>query len=74
MTLKVNLKPASTAVPAAAAKQKNDKYNDEKRGGIHVRLPPLRVFGMLRIAQPGNSGSLTATGTATLRRRWRKAG
>ena len=48
MTLKVNLKPASTAVPAAAAKQQNDKYNDEKRGGIHVRRPLLRMFGMLQ--------------------------
>jgi hypothetical protein len=31
--------PASTAVPAAAAKQQNDKDNDENRRGIHVRLP-----------------------------------
>src|SRR5665647_1466637 len=33
------LVPASTAVPTAAAKQQNEKYNDEKRGGIHVSLP-----------------------------------
>jgi hypothetical protein len=30
--------PAAPAVPAAAAKQQNDKYDDEKRGGIHVEL------------------------------------
>jgi hypothetical protein len=30
------LVPASTAVPAAAAKQQNDDYNEEKRGGIHM--------------------------------------
>ena len=29
--------PAAPAVPAAA-KQQNDKYDDEKRGGIHVEL------------------------------------
>jgi hypothetical protein len=33
------LVPASTAVPAAAAKEQNEKYNDEKRGGVHARLP-----------------------------------
>jgi hypothetical protein len=33
------LVPASTAVPTAATKQQNEKYNDEKRGGIHVRFP-----------------------------------
>jgi len=27
--------PASAPVKAAAAKQKNDQHNDEKRGGIH---------------------------------------
>ena len=32
--------PAAPAVPAAAAKQQNDKYDDEKRGGIHCRTPP----------------------------------
>lgn len=32
-----NLIPAASAVPAAPAKQQNDKYDDEKRGGIHVR-------------------------------------
>jgi hypothetical protein len=32
------LKPAAPAVPAAAAKQQNDKYDDEKRGGIHVEI------------------------------------
>jgi hypothetical protein len=30
--------PAAPAIPAAAAKQQNDKYDDEKRGGIHVEL------------------------------------
>jgi hypothetical protein len=29
--------PAAPAVPAAA-KQQNDNYDDEKRGGIHVEL------------------------------------
>jgi len=33
------LVPASTAVPTAATKQQNEKHNDEKRGGIHVRFP-----------------------------------
>jgi hypothetical protein len=32
------LKPAAPAVPAAAAKQQNDNYDDEKRGSIHVEL------------------------------------
>ena len=31
--------PASTAVPTAATEQQNEKYNDEERGGIHVRRP-----------------------------------
>jgi hypothetical protein len=35
-----NLIPATSAVPAAAANQQNDKYDDEKRGGIHVETPP----------------------------------
>jgi hypothetical protein len=30
--------PAAPAVPAAAAKQQNDKNDDEKRGAIHVNL------------------------------------
>ena len=30
--------PAAPAVPAAAGKQQNDKYDDEKRGVIHVEL------------------------------------
>ena len=30
--------PASTAVPAAAAKQQNDNYYDEKSGYVHVSL------------------------------------
>jgi hypothetical protein len=30
--------PAAPAVPASAANQQNDKYDDEKRGGIHVEL------------------------------------
>jgi len=33
------LVPTSTAVPAAA-QQQNEKNNDEKRGGIHLDLPP----------------------------------
>jgi len=42
--------PPSAAVPAAA-KQQNEKYNDEKCGGIHaVRLPLPRMLGMQRIA------------------------
>ena len=28
--------PPSAAIPAAAAKQQNENYNDEKRGHIHV--------------------------------------
>jgi hypothetical protein len=39
------LEPASTTVPAAAAEQQNENYNDEKRVGIHVRLPSLLVLG-----------------------------
>jgi hypothetical protein len=36
-----NLIPATPAVPAAAAaNQQNDKYDVEKRGGIHVETPP----------------------------------
>ena len=41
--------PAAPAVPAATANQHNDKYDDEKRGGIHVELllaVPLRVFAL----------------------------
>src|SRR5258707_4557888 len=30
--------PAAPAVPAAADNQQNDKYDDEKRGVIHVEL------------------------------------
>jgi hypothetical protein len=30
------LVPASSAVPAAAAKQQHKNYNDEKCGGIHA--------------------------------------
>jgi hypothetical protein len=32
----LRLVPASAAVPAAAAKEQNDDYNDEKRVGIHL--------------------------------------
>ena len=32
----LRLVPASAAVPAAAAKQQNDDYDDEKRVGIHL--------------------------------------
>jgi hypothetical protein len=38
------LVPAPTAVPAAAAQQQNDKYDDENRREIHERLPSLPVF------------------------------
>jgi hypothetical protein len=48
------LVPASTAVPAAAAKQQNDKDNYEKRGGIHVRLPRNAAY-----CAAWNSGFLT---------------
>jgi hypothetical protein len=51
------LVPASTAVPAAAANQQNDKYNDEKRGGIHVRPPSTNVRNAAYCAAQ-NSGSL----------------
>jgi hypothetical protein len=37
----VGLVPASTAVPAATAEQKNDNHNNEQGGGRHVWL--LRV-------------------------------
>jgi hypothetical protein len=30
--------PATATVPAAAAKQQNENYNDENRGHIHVGL------------------------------------
>jgi hypothetical protein len=30
--------PAAPAVPAATAKQQNDKYDDDKRGGVHGEL------------------------------------
>ena len=33
-----DLIPAAPAVPAAAANQKNDEYDDEKRGGVHSEL------------------------------------
>jgi hypothetical protein len=32
------LKPAAPAIPAAAAKQQNDNYDNEKRGGIHDEI------------------------------------
>jgi hypothetical protein len=48
--------PAAPAVPAAAANQQNDKYDDEKRGGIHVELllaVPFSHFAFaLRLQQP----------------------
>ena len=40
--------PAAPAVPAAAAKQQNDKYDDEKRGGIHMRFPRCCVLRSLK--------------------------
>jgi hypothetical protein len=53
------LKPAAPAVPAAADKQHNDNYDDEKRGGYPYpcRTPPggaLRVFGASRVHSPYN--------------------
>jgi hypothetical protein len=30
--------PPPTAIPAAAAKQQNEKYDDENRGQIHLWL------------------------------------
>jgi hypothetical protein len=52
--------PAAPAVPAAAAKQQNDKYDDEKRGGIHVELllaVPC-VFFVLRVSTPTTTNPL----------------
>ena len=46
--------PAAPAVPAATANQHNDKYDDEKRGGIHVEFllaVRKRVFE-LRVCTP----------------------
>jgi hypothetical protein len=43
--------PASTAVPASAAKQQNDNYNYEKSGHIHWVSPvgsALRIFTRVR--------------------------
>ena len=48
------LVPASTAVPTAATKQQNEKHNDEKRGGIHVRFPRNAAY-----CAAWNSGFLT---------------
>jgi hypothetical protein len=33
------LKPATSTVPAATAKKKNDKKDDEYRGGVHLISP-----------------------------------
>jgi hypothetical protein len=46
--------PAAPAVPATAAKQQNDKYDDEKRGAIHVELLRQRpcVFSHFAYALP----------------------
>ena len=61
--------PAAPAVPAAAAKQQDDKYDDEKRGGIHVITPspfipirflPLKVHGRRRPAGGRQVGTLEA--------------
>jgi hypothetical protein len=54
-TLKsAKLVPASTAVPAAAGNQQNEKDNYEKRRGIHVRLPRNAAY-----CAAWNSGFLT---------------
>jgi hypothetical protein len=47
----VGLIPASTTVPAAA-KQQNDKHDDEKRGGIHLSVPSLPLFESCLFPQP----------------------
>jgi hypothetical protein len=52
-----HLVPASTAVPTAAAKQQNEKHNDEKCGGIHVRFPRNAAC-----CAAWNSGLLTTFG------------
>ena len=52
--MKPSLVPASTAVPAAAGKQQNEKDNYEKRRGIHVRLPRNAAY-----CAAWNSGFLT---------------
>ena len=46
--------PAAPAVPAATANQHNDKYDDEKRGGIHVEflLAVRSVFSHFAYALP----------------------
>jgi hypothetical protein len=64
------LKPASSAVPAASAKEENKKNNDDKRLGIHdvkpfqdevadatvkcLYLLPFRVWRSCRAANPAN--------------------
>ena len=35
-SLRERLEPATSAVPAATAKKKNDKNDDEYRGGVHL--------------------------------------
>jgi hypothetical protein len=45
------LEPASTAVPAAAAKQQNDNYNHKKRVDIHVCLTKCCVLRSLEPEQ-----------------------
>jgi hypothetical protein len=59
------LVPASTAVPTAAAKQQNEKHNDEKRGDIHVRFPRNAAY-----CAAWNSGLLT-TFSRSSGSRWR---
>ena len=45
--------PAAPAIPAPAAKQQNNKHDDEKRGGIHGRTPPVPcVFSHFAYALP----------------------
>src|ERR1700730_17513386 len=46
------LEPASTAVPAAAAKQQNHNYNDKKRVDIHVCLSSCSKCCVLRSLEP----------------------
>jgi hypothetical protein len=45
--------PAAPAVPAAADKHHNDKYDGENRGGIHIHVELLLavpyVFSALRV-------------------------
>jgi hypothetical protein len=49
------LKPASPAVPAAAAEQNDDKNYDEKRGGIHGASPMSALSAVPAAAIPAGT-------------------